>query len=74
MPDRPVEPVRTDESRKAEDGRKDWAELLNATQWQGKHVTITRSGRRAAVLVPPDWYDRAHAALADHDRSPRKRA
>lgn len=74
MADRPVETVRTDESYRAEDGRKQWSELLNATQWEGKHVTITRSSRRAAVMVPPDWYDRAHAALADHDRAPKKRA
>lgn len=51
----------------AEEARKAWAELLNLAQWQGEHVTITRSNKRAAMLVPPDWYDRAKAALAAQD-------
>lgn len=56
MADRPREPVRTEEFR-AEEARKLFADLLNAAQWEGKHVTITRNGRRAAMLVPVAWYD-----------------
>jgi prevent-host-death family protein len=51
----------------AEDARKKWAELLSQTQYAGKHIPITRSGKRAAILVPPDWYDRAVASIGDHD-------
>lgn len=45
-----------DEMR-AEDARKNFADLLNGVQWQGEHVTITRHGRPAAVVVPIDWYE-----------------
>jgi prevent-host-death family protein len=52
------------ETVKAEDARKAFAELLNATQWQGKIVFISRHGRVAGVLVPADWYE------AHRDREP----
>jgi prevent-host-death family protein len=55
------------EEYKVQEAREQFAQLLNATQWQGKHVAITRHGRRAAVLVPPDWYDEAIEAIADQD-------
>jgi hypothetical protein len=67
MTDRTHGTTGTDDSMKAEDARKMWASLLSATQWQGKHMTITRSGKRAGVLVPPGWYDRAVALMAKDD-------
>lgn len=62
-------PGRTDgttgsDEMKAEDARKMWAALLSAAQWQSRHTVITRSGKRAAVVVPPDWYDRAAKLMA----------
>jgi hypothetical protein len=38
----------------------------------GAHIVVTRWGDDAAVLVPPDWYERAQKALGnkeekDHD-------
>ncbi|MGW3427915.1 type II toxin-antitoxin system prevent-host-death family antitoxin [Streptomyces melanosporofaciens] len=50
---------------KVQDAREQFADLLNATQWQGKHVAITRHGKTAGVLVPADWYERARAALEE---------
>ncbi|MFF9118250.1 type II toxin-antitoxin system Phd/YefM family antitoxin [Streptomyces massasporeus] len=53
------------EEYKVQEAREQFAQLLNATQWQGKHVAITRHGKSAAVLVPPDWYERARQALGE---------
>jgi len=55
------------EEVKAEDARREFAELLNGVQWRGAHVAVTRHGRRSAVLVPPDWYERAVAAMGGGD-------
>jgi prevent-host-death family protein len=52
-----------DETVKVQEAREQFAQLLNGTQWQSKHIAITRHGRTAAVLVPPDWYERAVRAL-----------
>lgn len=52
-----------DESFKVQEAREQFAQLLNATQWQGKHVAITRHGKTAGVLVPADWYEKAVEAL-----------
>jgi prevent-host-death family protein len=46
-----------------EEARRTFADLLNSTQWQGRHVRITRHGKTAGVLVPPAWYEAALAAL-----------
>ncbi|MET8278212.1 type II toxin-antitoxin system prevent-host-death family antitoxin [Micromonospora sp. NPDC005174] len=48
----------------AEEARKRWAELIGRAQHAQRHSTITRSGKRAAIVVDPDWYDRAEIALA----------
>lgn len=48
---------------KVQEAREQFAQLLNATQWQGEHVVITRHGKAAGVLVPPDWYQKAKTAL-----------
>jgi prevent-host-death family protein len=60
----------------AEAARKQWAELLSKVQYAGERIPITRSGKRAAIVVPPDWHDRAEAALAAQDAAakPTKRA
>jgi prevent-host-death family protein len=42
-----------------------FSDVLDATQFGGQSVTITRRGKTAGVLVPPDWYDAAVAALAE---------
>lgn len=52
-----------DETVKVQEAREQFAQLLNGTQWQDKHIAITRHGKTAAVLVPPDWYERAKEAL-----------
>ena len=54
-----------DETVKVQEAREQFAQLLNGTQWQAKHIAITRHGRTAAVLVPPDWYERALKALEE---------
>lgn len=49
----------------AEQVRKEFADLLDGSQHKGEHSEITRRGKRSGVLVPPDWYDAAVAALAE---------
>ncbi len=33
---------------------------------RGEHVTISRWNRPAAVMVPPDWWQRARQALGEN--------
>lgn len=46
-----------------EEARKKFAELLNGSQFGGQHTVITRHGKPAGYLVPPDWYATAAAAV-----------
>ncbi|WP_367134488.1 MULTISPECIES: hypothetical protein [Streptomyces] len=39
------------------------SDLLNGTQFRGEHAEITRHGKAAGYLVPPDWYVTAAAAV-----------
>ncbi|MFJ9101315.1 type II toxin-antitoxin system Phd/YefM family antitoxin [Streptomyces sp. NPDC102405] len=48
-----------------EQARKEFADILDGSQHKGEHAEITRRGKRSGVLVPPDWYDAAVAALAE---------
>jgi len=48
-----------------EQARKEFADLLDGSQHKSEHSEITRRGKRSGVLVPPDWYDAAAAALAE---------
>lgn len=49
-----------------EQARKEFADLLDGTQHKGEHTEITRRSKRSGVLVPPDWYDAATAALSEN--------
>jgi len=42
-----------------------FSDVLDATQFGDRSIEITRRGKRSGVLVPPDWYDAAIAALAE---------
>ncbi|MFG2598979.1 type II toxin-antitoxin system Phd/YefM family antitoxin [Streptomyces sp. NPDC048462] len=48
-----------------EQARKEFADLLDGSQHKGEHAEITRRGKPAGILVPPDWYGAAIAALAE---------
>lgn len=52
------------DSLPVEEVRKKIADVLDGTQHYGQHVEITRRGKRAGIVVPPEWYDRAVEALA----------
>jgi prevent-host-death family protein len=47
----------------SEDLRRRSRQLLNEVQYDDVHVTVLRHGERAAVMVPPGWYDAARKAL-----------
>lgn len=51
------------ESLPVEEARKTFADILDGTQHHSQHVEITRRGKRAGIVVPPEWYDSAVAAL-----------
>lgn len=52
------------ESFPVEDARKKFADILDGTQFRNTHTQITRRGKRAGYVVPPEWYDSAVEALA----------
>jgi hypothetical protein len=52
------------QSLPAEDARKKFADLLDDSQFRSTHTEITRRGKTAGFLVPPEWYARAAEALA----------
>lgn len=41
------------------------SDVLDGTQHHSQHVEITRRGKRAGIIVPPEWYDRAVASLSE---------
>lgn len=55
-----------------EQARKEFADLLDGSQHKGEHAEITRRGKRSGILVPPDWYDAAVAAIAENKELKRR--
>ncbi|WP_405942512.1 type II toxin-antitoxin system prevent-host-death family antitoxin [Streptomyces sp. NBC_00207] len=47
----------------ADELRKGWADVLAATYRAGRHHQVTRHGKAAVSVIPPEWY--AQAAGAD---------
>jgi prevent-host-death family protein len=56
------------ESLPVEEARKKFADILDGTQFRNTHTEITRRGKAAGVVVPPEWYDEAIEALAEKRR------
>src|ERR1041385_7473265 len=52
------------ESLPVEEARKKFADILDGTQFRSTHTEITRRGKAAGVVVPPEWYEMAIEALA----------
>lgn len=50
------------------------SDVLNKVQFRGEAVSITRRSKRSGVLVPPDWYDMAVAAIAENKEFRRRLA
>jgi prevent-host-death family protein len=51
------------ESVQSDDARRKLRDLLNRVEHDGEHITILRYQTPAAVIVPPDWYEQAKAAI-----------
>lgn len=62
--------MKTPESMPVEEARKKFADILDGTQHHSQHVEITRRGKRAGVVVPPEWYDSAVDALDSAPAAP----
>lgn len=58
------------ESLPVEDARKKFADILDGTQFRSTHTEITRRGKTAGYVVPPEWYARAVEALAREQGAP----
>ncbi|MEU9670382.1 type II toxin-antitoxin system Phd/YefM family antitoxin [Streptomyces bobili] len=56
------------ESLPVEEARKKFADILDGTQFRRAHTEITRRGKAAGVVVPPEWYDEAVEALTEKRR------
>jgi hypothetical protein len=54
------------DSYPVEDARKKFADILDGTQFRSTHTQITRRGKTAGYVVPPEWYDRASGALEEN--------
>lgn len=52
------------DSLPVEEARKKFADLLDGSQFRSTHTEITRRGKPAGYVVPPEWYARALEALA----------
>jgi prevent-host-death family protein len=52
-----------------EKARTSLGELVDRARFTGEPATITRQGKRVAVLVSSDWYDRAEALMAKYGES-----
>jgi prevent-host-death family protein len=59
-PYKPADPYTPDmkkpESLPVEEARKKFADVLDGTQFRSQHVEITRRGKPAGYVVPPEWY------------------
>ena len=56
-----------DREVQASDARRDFSSLLDEVEHHGVHVKVLRYITPAAVIVPPDWYERARQALIASD-------
>lgn len=56
------------ESLPVEEARKKFADVLDGSQFRSTHTEITRRGKPAGYVVPPEWYDEAVEALAEKRR------
>jgi PHD/YefM family antitoxin component YafN of YafNO toxin-antitoxin module len=57
------------QSLPVEEARKKFADLLDDSQFRSTHTAITRRGKTAGYVVPPEWYARAVEALSP-ERTP----
>jgi prevent-host-death family protein len=48
-----------------DDVRRQFRELLNEVEHQDVHLTVTRYGKPAAVIVPVEWYEAAKRKLGE---------
>lgn len=58
------------QSLPVEEARKKFADLLDDSQFRSAHTEITRRGKTAGYVVPPEWYARAVEALAQEQPDP----
>jgi prevent-host-death family protein len=47
------------------DARANLTQLLREVRYGGRPGAFTERGQRSAYVVPPDWYERARAALGE---------
>jgi prevent-host-death family protein len=50
-----------------ETARRTLGEIVDKARLAGQPTLVTRQGKRAAVVVSADWYERAKAAIEGED-------
>ena len=58
-----------DKQVRSDEARRNLRDLLDEVEHHDVHVTILRYDKPAAVLVSPDWYEQAKAAIERGDPS-----
>jgi prevent-host-death family protein len=61
---RRAKPAPEPQSWTSRTAREELTRVLDAVEYENAHVTITRYGRPAGLLVPPTWYRAALDVLA----------
>ena len=49
----------------SEEARRGFSSLLDEVEHHAAHITVLRYKTPAAVIVPPEWYERACRALGE---------
>lgn len=62
--------MKTPESLPVEQARTKFADILDGTQHHSAHFQITRRGKPAGYVVPPEWWARAVEALEPTPAAP----
>jgi antitoxin (DNA-binding transcriptional repressor) of toxin-antitoxin stability system len=57
--------VRNEHEKRIADVRNSFAEAVGLARYSGEVTVLTSRGKRAAAIVPMDFYERALAALGE---------
>lgn len=56
------------QSLPVEEARKKFADVLDGSQFRSQHTEITRRGKPAGYVVPPEWYAEAEAQKTELEK------
>jgi prevent-host-death family protein len=62
-------PGATPDQMGSDEARASFAEMLDEVQHHGRHITVMRYRKPAAVIVPREWYEQAKGLLGNGKQS-----